>query len=328
MVFSHACAKSARFLPPITSMKRIVFLICLLTGLQGFSQSVSGYWYGNANVKSNSSANNYLVELILQQDRSLVKGVMNYYFKNTFRSISVTGNYNATTRQLVLRNIPLTYHGSKANMEVDCIMDLYGILRVAQAGSSLIGSFNNTKPEYRYTCVDVDFNLKMNADASKTDSILRAIREYKEVNQVWKPTYTDTLVAATVIPRKVINYVVDNEFRKRENVVSNEIEVATDSLSVDFYDNGEVDGDSISIFYNNELIAFNRILSTRSVHFDIALDTTKEVNEIAMFADNLGTIPPNTALMVVSDGKKRYEIRMSSNMEKNAILRIRRRKSP
>jgi hypothetical protein len=108
-------------------------------------------------------------------------------------------------------------------------------------------------------------------------------------------------------------------------VVANEITVSSDSLRVDFYDNGEIDGDSISIFYNNQLIAFNRILSTRSVHFDIGLDTTKEVNEITMFADNLGAIPPNTALMVVTDGKKRYEIRMASSLEKNATLKIRRK---
>jgi hypothetical protein len=38
-------------------------------------------------------------------------------------------------------------------------------------------------------------------------------------------------------------------------------------------------------------------------NFDIGLATTKEVNEITMFADNLGAIPPNTALMVVTDGK-------------------------
>jgi hypothetical protein len=155
---------------------------------------------------------------------------------------------------------------------------------------------------------------------------MQAIKLYKETYQVWKPTYEDTLVAVNIIPRKVVNYVVDEEYKKRENVVANEITVASDSLKVDFYDNGEIDGDSISIFYNNQLISFNRMLSTRSVHFDIGLDTTKEVNEITMFADNLGAIPPNTALMVVTDGKKRYEIRMASSLEKNATLKIRRKK--
>jgi hypothetical protein len=45
-----------------------------------------------------------------------------------------------------------------------------------------------------------------------------------------------------------------------------------------------------------------------------------------MFADNLGTIPPNTALMIVTDGDKQHEIRLSSSFEKNATIRIRRKK--
>jgi hypothetical protein len=306
-------------------MKKASLLLTLFLSLHSFSQSVSGYWYGTANVKSNSSTNNYLIELILKQDRTLVKGIINYYFRKSFRSIKINGRYNSMTRELTLFNIPLTYHGSLENLEVDYIMDFAGTLRVAKAGSNLVGAFRG-KPEYRYTCTDINFNLKLNADISKEDSILRAIKLYKETYQTWKPTYEDTLVAVNIIPRKVENYVIDAEYKERRNVVSKEISVDTDSLKVDFYDNGEIDGDSISIFYNDKLIAFNRILSTKAVHFKVALDTAREYNEISMFADNLGSIPPNTALMVVTDGKKRYEIPMASSLEQNATLRIKRKK--
>jgi hypothetical protein len=69
------------------------------------------------------------------------------------------------------------------------------------------------------------------------------------------------------------------------------------------------------------------MLSTRSVHFEIPLDSTKEINEITMFADNLGSIPPNTALMIVNDGKKRYELRLTSSLEKSATIRIKKKKA-
>jgi hypothetical protein len=307
------------------AMKKAILLPAFFFCLQTFSQNVSGYWYGAANVKSKSSTNNYLVELILKQDRTQVKGVINYYFKKTFRSIKINGNYNSLTRQLTLFNIPLTYHGSLEDLEVDCMMDFAATLRVSKASSNLIGAFEG-KPGYKYTCADVNFNLKLNADISKEDSILHAIKVYKETYQVWKPNYQDTLVAVNIIPRKVENYVIDAEYKQREKTVSKEITVQSDSLKVDFFDNGEIDGDSISIFYNDKLIAFNRLLSTKAVHFTVALDTTREINEITMFADNLGSIPPNTALMVVTDGKKRYEIPMASNLQKNATLRIKRKK--
>jgi hypothetical protein len=306
-------------------MKQFFLVISFFLSLEVCSQSVFGYWYGYANVKTTSSANNYLVELILQPEKNYVKGVLNYYFKNTFRSLQVKGNYNATSRQLNLYDVPVTYYGSRANMEVDCMMNLRATLRVAKAGSNLSGGFVSL-PEYRLMCADINFNLELNADASKQDSVLKALREYKESYQVWKPSAFDTLVPETIIQRKVINYVVEKEFTERENVVAEEIEVESDSLKVDFYDNGEVDGDSISVFFNKQLMAFNRKLSTRSVHFDIVLDTAKQVNELSMFADNLGAIPPNTALMMISDGKNRFEVRLSSNLEKNGTIRIKRKK--
>jgi len=306
-------------------MKKALTALFILLSCCSFSQTVSGYWYGNANVKSRNSTNNYLVELVITQNKTQVKGIINYYFKNTFRSLTVNGSYNSMTRQLILFNIPVTYHGSLATMEVDCIMNLAAKLRISKEDQRLVGFFQG-KQDHRYVCADINFVLKKEADISKRDSILAAIRQYKEEYQVWRPSATDTLGSVNIVQRKVVNYVIEDQFKERQNEVVDEITVNSDSLQVDFYDNGEVDGDSISVFFNNQLLAFNRKISTRAIHFNLGLDTTKEVNELTMFADNLGAIPPNTALMVVYDGKKRHEIRLSSNFEKNATIRIRQKK--
>ena len=313
-----------RLLP--LSMKKLFSLIILLFCLHSHSQSVFGYWYGYANVKTNNSANNYLVELVLQPEKGYVKGVMNYYFKNTYRSLQVKGNYNTANRQLSLYDIPVIYFGSAANFEVDCIMNLQVKLRTARAGSNLTGAFISL-PDYKYTCTDINVNLTLNADISKQDSVLKAIGEYKEIYQVWKPGLADTLVEAKVIPRKVINYVSAKEFAERENVITQEIEVKSDSLRIDIYDNGEIDGDMVSLFYNQQLILNNQKLTHKSIQLDVLLDTTKGVNEVSMFAENLGLIPPNTALMIIHDGKDHYEVTLSSSLEKNATVRIKRKKS-
>jgi len=305
---------------------RKFFLLCLLAiSLTARTQTVFGYWYGYANVKSSGAANNYLVEMILQPEKNYVKGILNYYFKNTYRSLSVKGSYNATTRQLIIYDVPVVYYGSDSRFEVDCIMDMNGTLRVAQAKSVLSGFFT-AKPEYKYTCTNIGFNLTLDADISKKDSVLKAISEFKETNQVWKPADEDTLVSAKVIPRKVVNYVIEKQYTERENEITNEIEVESDSLRVDVFDNGEIDGDIISLFYNKQLILFNQKLTHKSIHIDLVLDSTLEVNEISMFAENLGLIAPNTALLRIRDGKKIIDLRVSSNLEKNAIIRIRRKK--
>lgn len=306
-------------------MKRQFLTLLLFVSMAAAAQDVNGYWYGSGNVANGGSANNYLLEMMLTQNGNTVKGVVNYYFKNTFRSFKINGVYNTTNRKLSLYNIPVTYFNSPVNMEVDCPMDIESILRVSKASSNLKGSFIS-KGSYRNTCPDIYFELKLNKDAGNKDSVLLALQNYKETHQVWSPSGSDTAVAAVVLQRPVVNYVVVDEFKKRQSVLSQEIEVDADSVSVDFYDNGEVDGDSISVFFNNQLLTFNRMLSTRSIHFKLGLDSSKTYNEVAMFANNLGSLPPNTALMVISDGKRRYEARLSSSLEKNAVVRIRRKK--
>jgi hypothetical protein len=305
-------------------MKKFLLLLLLICTLHVNAQNVIGYWYGTANVSTSGPANNYLVELILRQNQSSVQAILNYYFKNTFRSIKLNGNYNSVTRELSLSDVAVPYFGNTGNMEVDCIMDFKATHRVSRAGSNLVGRFVG-KEEYKYTCPDIVFDLKLNQDAGNIDSVLLALKNYKETFQVWSPAATDTLVAAVVQQRTIQNPVVNKEFREREIIVQREIEVSTDSIQIDLYDNGEVDGDSISVFFNQQLLAANLKLSTRSIHLDIRLDSTKEYNEISMFANNLGSIPPNTALMLVYDGKKRYEVRLSSSLDKNATLRIRKR---
>jgi hypothetical protein len=306
-------------------MKRLIFLFLLFVSFTSVAQTVFGYWYGTANVKTNSSASNYLVELILQPEKNSVKGILNYYFKNTFRSILVNGNYDAGSRQLILTDVPLVYYGSISNFEVDCIMDLQATLLVAQAGSTLTGRFTS-HPETKYLCPHVGINLKLDAFQKDKDSVKNAISEFKELYQVWKPTVEDTLVAVTAIPMKVVNYVTEKEFTKRKNVITHEVEVESDNIRVDVYDNGEIDGDIISVFFNQQLILNYQKLTHKSIRMNLRLDPAKSSNEVSMFAENLGLIPPNTALMVITDGKNKFEIPVSSNMERNATISIKRKK--
>lgn len=314
-----------QFLPNLNPMKKVILPLFLLLSFYSHGQSVFGYWYGNANVKGKPSSNNYLIELVLMPEKNYVKGILNYYFKKDYRSIAVKGDYDATNRRVTLYNIALPYHGSTGDFQIDCPMTLSAVLRVAQAGSNLTGSFISG-PEYKYTCSELSFNLVMNSDASKTDSVLKAISEFKEVHQVWKPAEEDTMVAVAVVPRKVVNYVSEKEFTERKEIVAGEIEVNSDSIRVDVYDNGEIDGDMISVFFNRQLILYNQKLTHRSIHIDLTLDPNKEYNEISMFAENLGMIPPNTALMVIYDGKVKINIPVSANMQNNGSIHIRKKK--
>ena len=108
----------------------------------------------------------------------------------------------------------------------------------------------------------------------------------------------------------------------RENPIIKKIETAAGELIINLYDNGEIDGDTVSIYHNNILLVSRAGLSEKPVSFHIKVDAAHPHHELVMVAENLGSIPPNTSLMVVTANNKRYEIFISSSEQKNAKIVI------
>ncbi|MEO8415041.1 MAG: hypothetical protein ABI472_15345 [Ginsengibacter sp.] len=109
-------------------------------------------------------------------------------------------------------------------------------------------------------------------------------------------------------------------FEPRRKDVLKTIPITQQTFKVDFYDNGEVDGDSITVFYNGKIVLSHMMLTTKAISLTLSLNEHVKENVITMYADNLGTIPPNTALMIVTDGDKRYEVRITSDTEKSGSV--------
>lgn len=86
------------------------------------------------------------------------------------------------------------------------------------------------------------------------------------------------------------------------------------------YDNGQIDGDTISLYLNGKLMVSRQRLSTTPITLNLNIE--EDQNELVMYAENLGTIPPNTALMVVTVGDKRIEVNISSSEQTNGAVRF------
>ena len=97
-----------------------------------------------------------------------------------------------------------------------------------------------------------------------------------------------------------------------------QVEAEAGEIRVSLYDNGTVDGDTVTVYDNNVLLVAHARLSEKPITFHIGIDAAHPRHELVMVADNLGSIPPNTSLMVVTAGTARYEIYISSNEQKNA----------
>jgi hypothetical protein len=101
-----------------------------------------------------------------------------------------------------------------------------------------------------------------------------------------------------------------------------EIKVDTGNLRLDFYDNGVIDGDTISVYVNDMPVVSRQVLATKPITIFVKIDFSKPRQEMIMVGENLGSIPPNTALMIVDANDKRYQVYLTSDNKKNAMVRF------
>lgn len=151
----------------------------------------------------------------------------------------------------------------------------------------------------------------------------------KEITKTKEPAITKEEVAKkepevkTVPETKPKQAAAEIRGRIIETIQS--VNYTADSLVISLYDNGEVDGDTVSVLMNGNVIMPMVGLSTKAVHKTIYTKDITDSIQIVMYAENLGSLPPNTGLLIVYDGKERYEIRFSGDLKKNAAIVFRRK---
>ncbi len=123
-------------------------------------------------------------------------------------------------------------------------------------------------------------------------------------------------------PREVIatKAPIPRVLLERENKLVKTLYCGDEEIRIDLYDNGTIDNDTISLYHNNKLVVSNGRLSYSPITYKAKCNATDNHHEFVIVAENLGDIPPNTALMVVTMGKsqKRYEIFLTSTEQRNA----------
>lgn len=148
---------------------------------------------------------------------------------------------------------------------------------------------------------------------AKTTAPTAPVAVVKPVAPKTQPVIVDPTAAADLGKRKV------------ETIKA--LYFKSDSLILTLYDNGEVDGDTVSVIMNGTVImpkvglttnAFKKTIYTSEIEGDSI--------QLVMYAESLGSLPPNTGLLIVNDGSDRYEIRFSGDMQKSSAIVFRRKK--
>ncbi|MFI5186148.1 MAG: hypothetical protein ACHQF0_05455 [Chitinophagales bacterium] len=112
----------------------------------------------------------------------------------------------------------------------------------------------------------------------------------------------------------------------RKNDHMQDVYFKNDSLVLSLYDNGIVDGDTVSVFLNGETIISKQMLKAVATKKTIYISEKMDSVQLVLFAENLGTIPPNTGLLTIRDGEDIYQVRFSADLQRNASIIFRRKK--
>ena len=119
------------------------------------------------------------------------------------------------------------------------------------------------------------------------------------------------------------------DLEKRTIKTEQAVYFESDSLVLTLYDNGEVDGDTVTVVMNGNIIFSKVGLNTRANSKTIYInENTPDSIKLVMYAENLGEIPPNTGLLVVRDGENVYDVRFTADLKSNAAIILKRRKKP
>ncbi len=282
VIFHAAPFKLPIFIP----MRRLLFLTTgLFLAALSQAQDINGIWRGKLVMEPGGCFPVYNIELQLSVSGNTISGV-SYHFSDTSNYVKETfsGRYQPDSNLILINELGVTtFH-----IPPDCIPCIKRYSLSFHKGGNdeqLRGSWSGRTMDNKIACPPGTIVLNR---VAKSD---------------FKPSLPKTLTERTA-------------------ELVREIKVDTGTIRLDFYDNGIVDGDTITVYVNDMPVISSKGLTTKPITTTIKIDLQRTIQEVVMVGENMGSIPPNTALMIVTAGDKRYQLYLTSDEKKNAMVRF------
>jgi hypothetical protein len=121
-------------------------------------------------------------------------------------------------------------------------------------------------------------------------------------------------------PEPVAQNNLNDQVAKRTTEPVATITVDTSAIVLELWDGEVQDGDSISLRLNGKWVTTG--FPVRNAVQKIPVRLQPGENELLFMADNLGSIPPNTAELRIRYGQKTQVLRLSTDMRKNNTIKL------
>lgn len=267
-------------------MHRHLFLIIALTGiLSAGAQNINGIWKGRLVMEPGGCFPVYNMELQISASGNKITGT-SYHFSDTTNYV-------------------------KENFEGVYIPDS-NIIRISETG---VATFHIPAD-----CIPCIKKYELSFHKGGNEEQLRGSWTGKTMDG--KTACPPGTIVLTRMVKSAFEPKLPPTLTNRANELVREIRVDTGTIRLDFYDNGQIDGDTISVYVNNMPVVSNQRLTAKPITVNVKIDLKRTQQEVIMVGENLGTIPPNTALMIVNAGEKRYQLYLTSDEKKNALVRF------
>jgi hypothetical protein len=281
-------------------MRSFWFILLAISGwgIEGRAQDLTGQWTGTASGQTPESKQKLV--LSITEGDSAFGGVLHWYSPETqtIRHIIVSGRFYGKDSILTIReDSTINIEEGRAGGPPGGFYILF-YRRTAGRRDQLEGHWRGTGG---WMGTSEELTIRLEKKAPPFIPVL--------VTHPKKKDSTESRQVHTLLGR--------------ESIVAAKIPVpvqGVDTIRIELYDNGEIDGDSVSLFLNNRLVLQHLMLKAEAKVLLLPIDKSIPVNRLVLFAENLGRLPPNTALMEVTVHGKTYTLFLSTDFKKNASV--------
>jgi len=273
--------------------KLLLLLILLLTFQSHYGQDLRGLWHGYITGQGLVNRSQYTLHVKTQVNntvtgRAYLYSTKLFIFQGMFDFIGRIDNNSFKLTELKILNKEMP------SDKYDLCIKYENINYTKDTCEYLTGVWGNTKGN----CPPGEVYLKRVIPGKPNtvkipDPVFAKITEDK-TNEI---SFLNTVLAKPII-----------------------LQVHSISLEITLKDYLKEDNDTVSVYFNRQEVIKDHRISNKAYTKRIKLDVLSGMNEILVYAKNLGKIPPNTCTMIVYDGFRRQKVSIMSDKQNSAAI--------
>jgi len=307
-------------------MKCLFCFLFVLLSTVGHTQDLSGTWEGRIDAE-------YMKMVIIKQGSTYIG--YTYDEGMGYCKANFLGNFDDSSKRLkgagqsfiertiahVLCSYKLTYsvHGDGKY--------LMGMASPKSALTKVLSMGIPARTVLKQVSTNVDTTAYMFTWLNKHGNTGSTVAQNRKIDTL----RTDSMLPPPVLSQAELNKKAFNDSittvkTGRSADTLKTITTSADSIVITIADNEVVDGDTVTVFHNNQILVSRLFVSAHPYRIVVPLTPDVPIHEFVLVANNLGSIPPNTALLTIEAGKDRYQLKAASDLSKNAVILFKYRK--